>query len=62
MGWERDAVEPGGGVAGSPFGLFAETALAGAVSSRGVGGGRLGFSARAVAVVAEAVVVDIGRW
>ena len=52
------AVEPGGGVAGSPFGRFAGTALAGAVSSGGVGGGRLGLSARAVAVVAEAVVVD----
>ena len=60
LGWERNAVEPGGGVAGSPYGRFAGTTLAGAVSS-GRSAGRLGLSARAVAVVAEAVVVDAGR-
>ena len=34
----------------------------GAVSSGGIGGGHLGLFARAVAVVARAVVVDVGRW
>ena len=33
FGWEKDAVEPGGGVAGSSYGRFAGTTLAGAVSS-----------------------------
>ena len=61
LGRKRDAVEPGDGVAGAPYGRFARTALAGAVSSGG-SAGRLGLSARAVAVVAEAVVVDVGRW
>ena len=60
MGWERDAVEPGDGVAGSPCGRFAGAALAGAMSPEG-SAGRLGLSARTVAVAAEAVVVDAGR-
>jgi len=61
FGWERDAVESGGGVAGSSYGSIAGTTVAGAVSS-----GRVSGSSRAlctaVAVVAEAIVVGAGRW
>ena len=58
LGWERDAVEPGA-ASPEPYGRFAGATLAGVSSGRSAG--RLGLSARAVAVVAEAVVIDAGR-
>ena len=55
----RDAVESGGGVVGSSYGSIAGTTVAGAVSSGRVSGLSRALCT-AVAVVAEAIVVDAG--
>ena len=56
----KDAVESGGGVVGSSYGSIAGTTVAGAVSSGRVSGLSRALCT-AVAVVAEAIVVDAGR-